>query len=259
MPQRPLLFPVLHLALAFTAGAADGAAILYSSRIYKSDGRSYQQLTAIRFPGLKRSFVSSTPRHHKEPAYSPDSHRIAFLSGGDTDTQGTELWVRQIPTGRETLLYRAPDLQTIDLIGWSQDASSLYLVLLGKDEHISRFDVAKRRLFPIAPGCRATLAANRLELAYETCPEDYRQPANAKVLELRPGKSRSLGKGSAASWSRDGRRISLADNGARQLRILDARSATGIATVPFPDDPAHWNYVISTLWSPDGRSILAGS
>ena len=143
--------------------------IVYSSRTYRQAGRSYQQLMTIRLPGARRSLISSTPRHHNQPLYSPNLRAFAFTSGAGADTQGEELWVHDVKSAREELLFRSPDGNDIGLVVWSHDAASLYLVVDTNVSHICRFDIAQRKMMTLAAGCQAAIAPDGVRLAYTTC------------------------------------------------------------------------------------------
>ena len=164
--------------------------------------------------------------------------------------------MHEVKAARERLLFRSPDGSDMDLVGWSHDAASLYLVIQAKISKICRFDIPKRKLITLADGCRAAVAPDGLKLAFTTC--ESKEP-DAYTVDSAGGNARALGKGIAISWSPDSARIALADNATRQLRVIEARTGALVTSTRLPESSDRWNYAMSTAWSPDGRSILVGS
>ena len=103
------------------AGATLGGAF------WTSDGRALMvpkdgDLWRVPIDGSAASAVWTTPQQESSIVASPDRTRVAFArpnAGG-----GSELWIRSLSDGRESLVVRADDTM-MSGVGWSPDGRSL--------------------------------------------------------------------------------------------------------------------------------------
>ncbi|OLD13026.1 MAG: hypothetical protein AUJ01_15655 [Acidobacteria bacterium 13_1_40CM_3_65_5] len=94
---------------------------------WTSDGRALMipkdgDLWRVPIDGSAASAVWTTPQQESRIVASPDRTRVAFVrpNGG----RGSELWIRTLSDGRESLVVRA-DENMMSGVGWSPDAQSL--------------------------------------------------------------------------------------------------------------------------------------
>ncbi|OLC75650.1 MAG: hypothetical protein AUH72_20150 [Acidobacteria bacterium 13_1_40CM_4_65_8] len=94
---------------------------------WTSDGRALMipkdgDLWRVPIDGSAASAVWTTPQQESSIVASPDRTRVAFVR--PNAGRGSELWIRTLSDGRESLVVRA-DENMMSGVGWSPDAQSL--------------------------------------------------------------------------------------------------------------------------------------
>src|SRR3989454_3392733 len=94
---------------------------------WTSDGRALMipkdgDLWRVPIDGSAASAVWTTPQQESSIVASPDRTRVAFVRSNAG--RGSELWIRSLSDGRESLVVRADDTM-MSGVGWSPDAESL--------------------------------------------------------------------------------------------------------------------------------------
>ena len=108
-PSAPRELPDAGAQLGGAFWSADGLALLVSKN---------GDLWRVPIDGSGAAAVWTTPQPETGITRSPDASRVAFVRGR------SELFVRSLVDGRETLVVRAAD-KTIGGVGWSPDGQSL--------------------------------------------------------------------------------------------------------------------------------------
>src|SRR2546426_8183790 len=103
------------------------AGALLNGAFWTSDGRALMipkdgDLWRVPIDGSAASAVWATPQQESSIVASPDRTRVAFVR--PNAGRGSELWIRTLSDGRESLVVRA-DENMMSGVGWSPDAQSL--------------------------------------------------------------------------------------------------------------------------------------
>ncbi len=235
------------------------AQVVLSRRDYAEHGRTFAQIWMADAGILNLRQLTHSARDHSEPVCSRDGKLIYFVSDPDAERSrngygaggNRELWAYDRQTGHERLVWRTSREYGLDLNGVT--ANGGLLVRVGTELHS-----LLRNLWVIDNVDEAAASADgrRLALVIAESYDKQVQSQNAKLFlaDALTGQSRTeVGKYGVPTWSPDGARIAaFFDSG---LAILDAATRREIERVGLPkrDAPAQ-----DIVWSPDGKSLLAG-
>ncbi|MFL0354858.1 amidohydrolase family protein [Erythrobacter sp. GH1-10] len=270
--------------------APDGKAIYYTRNttggntfIYAQDSQT--GIFAIEKVELETGEVTTAVDGYGgavRPAPSPDGKEIAFVR---RDKDQSQLWVKDIATGKERMIYGALDLdlqETWAVTGvypnmdWTPDSRSIVFWAGGKLNRVNRdgsghavipFSISDTRgvadaphpVIDVAPDRFATkmakfgtLSPDGTRVVFESLGKLYTKSARGRDAP-RP----LTGDGSDAveafpAYSRDGSRIAFVrwtDEGLGRIVVADA---DGENASVLSDEPGHYG---NLAWSPDGRMI----
>lgn len=182
-----------------------------------------------------------------DPTWSPDGQRLAYLRNSQASA-GEELWVLDLQTGEQRLLYGG-----VQQVTWFPSGDSLVVSLGGHHFHVLDRDGAYIR--PLgARGFFPDVSADGRRLAWDF-------DGAIQMMELSTGESWTvekdvdLGEWRAGSWSPDGTRYAhLRYVGPSPLGNTSVFTMAADGTDPqwITSEPVHhWQ----PQWSPDGRYI----
>jgi Tol biopolymer transport system component len=236
------------------------AQVVLSRRDYAEHGRTFPQIWMADAGTLNFRQLTHSARDHAEPVCSRDSKLIYFISDPDAERSRNsygdypgerEVWAYDRQTGQERFIWRTSRDLGLDLNGTA--ANGAVLVRLGAELRSlthSSWVIDKVDEAVVSPDGR------RLALVIAGSYEKDGQSQNAKlfVADTATGQSRTeAGKYDVPKWSPDGARLAaFFDSG---LAILDATTGHEIERVVLPKRDAPSQDIV---WSPDGKSLLAG-
>lgn len=250
---------VVWWILIFSTGWLDAEVVL-SRRDYAEHGRTFSQIWLADAGTLNFRQLTHSARDHSEPVCSRGRKLIYFVSDRDPERSRNsygdhpderEVWVYDLQTGQERFLWRTSRDLGLDLIGTA--ANGGVLVSIG-----AKLRSLARNSWVIDKVDEAAVSPDGRKLALviaESYDKDG-QSRNAKlfVADSATGQWRTdLGKYDVPKWSPDGMRIAAFSDGG--LAILDAATGREIERVGLPKGDAPSQDIV---WSPDGRSLLAG-
>lgn len=238
------------------------AQVVFSRRDYAEHGRTFSQIWMADAGTLTLGQLTRSARDHSEPVCARDSKLIYFVSDrdpersrnsyGDYHSGEREVWTYDRQTGQERFVWRTSRDLGLDLIGTT--ANGGLLVRVGTELHS-----LLRSLWIIDNVDDAAVSPDgrRLALVIAESYDKQGQSQNAKLFlaDAATGQARiEVGKYEVPKWSPDGARIAaFADGG---LAILDgATTHQAIERVGLPKRDAPSQDIV---WSPDGKSLLAG-
>ncbi len=215
------------------------------------------------------------------PAPSPDGTEIAFVRR-DKDT--SQLWVKDIASGRERMIYDSLDLDLQETwavygvypnIDWTPDSRSIVFWAGGKLNRIDRdgtgfanipFTINDTRGVADAPHPRievspdrfattmtrfATLSPDGSRVVFESLGRLYTKSARGRDAP-RPFTNASDVIEAWPAFSRDGDRIAWVEWTDADLGRIVVANANGSNRRVITDEPGHY---AELTWSPDGRHI----
>lgn len=239
------------------------AQVVLSRRVYAEHGRTWRQLwIAGRGSGGFRQLTRSA-RDHMEPLCSRDGKLIYFVSDPDgarslnayAGANDRELWAFDLQTGQERLLWQTTDENGLDLIGITADGA----VLIRDGTEMRRLQPDPWRIDLVDPAKdAAAVSPDGRSLAIVTAGsldrEGQSHDARLYLVDTATGRQRvELGKYEAPVWSPEGTRIAaVAEDG---LVVLDVATYKEVVRAAWPKSDAPPQDLV---WSPDGKSVLAG-
>ncbi|MEP0392596.1 MAG: amidohydrolase family protein [Erythrobacter sp.] len=270
--------------------APDGKAIYYTRNTTSGNTFIYAQdsnagVFAIEKHDLEKGEVSTVVDGYGgavRPAPSPDGKEIAFVRR-DKDT--SQLWVKDLASGRERMIYGALDLDVQETwavtgvypnMDWAPDSGSIVFWAGGKLNRVDR-DGANHAVIPFSVNDTRGIA-DAPHPVIEVSPDRF-STRMAKFGMLSPDGSRvvfeTLGKLHTKSargrdaarpmtsgnsdaveaypaFSRDGSKLAFVrwtDEGLGEIVVADANGANGNVVSPAP------GHYANLAWSPDGRMI----
>ncbi len=242
------------------AGWLDAQAVL-SRRDYAERGRTFPQIWIADVGTLNFRQLTHSRRDHAEPVCSRDGKLIYFVSDrdversrnsyGDFHSNEHEVWAYDRQTGQERFIWRTSRDLGLDLKGTTANGGVLVSVgteLRSLAQHpwvIDNVDEAA-----VSPDGR------RLALVIAGSYDKDGQSQNARlfVADAATGRSRAaVGKYDGPKWSPDGTRIAAFFDGG--IAILGATTRQEIERLVLPKRDAPPDDIV---WSPDGKSLLAG-
>lgn len=240
------------------AGSLNGQVVV-SRRAYAAHGRTWRQLWISNPESTQFRQLTVSSRDHTKPLCSRDGRSIYFISDRDparslnayAGGDGREVWAFDRTTGRERLIWRTTNDDGLDLSGTT--AGGALLVRLGTELRTLLHDpwrIEKLDSAAVSPDGRMLAAV----IARSIDQEGQSHDSQLFLVDSVSGKSRSrLGNYQGPAWSPDGKRIAaMAGDG---LAILDVPTGKEVFRAPWPktDSPPE-----DLVWSPDGKSLLAG-
>src|ERR1035441_1247271 len=242
------------------AGCLDAQVVL-SRRDYAERGRTFAQIWMADAATLNFRQLTHSARDHSEPVCSRDGKVIYFVSDrdpersrnsyGDNHSGEREVWAYDRQTGQERFIWRTSRDLGLDLKGITANGGVLVPVatelrsLAQNPWVIGNVDEAA-----VSPDGR------RLALVIAGSYDKDGQSQNARlfVADAATGRSRTeVGKYDGPKWSPDGARIAAFFDGG--LAILGATTRQEVERVVSPKRDAPSDDIV---WSPDGKSLLAG-
>jgi len=213
---------------------------------------------AINLDGSGDTFITAGVR----PRVTPDGRWMAFLRDGSPFPGRGNIWLRELATGYERLLFSNPDY--VICYDWEPDAATLLT-----DYNCGIWTLNRDG------GLTAVIASD----CYDDAP--VRNPADGSIAfhNLNPtasiaglyvaaasgsGRQRivsTVGGASWPSWSPDGNRLAFADNnnyftidGGRNLYVVNP-DGTGLSQISGFTDPTN-GFPHGAIWSPDGSALV---
>jgi dipeptidyl aminopeptidase/acylaminoacyl peptidase len=242
------------------AGWLDAQVVL-SRRDYIEHGRTFAQIWMADAGTLNFRQLTHSGRDHSEPVCSRDGKLIYFVSDRDVERSRNshgdyhlgerEVWAYDRQTGQERFIWRTSREDGLDLNGVT--ANGGLLVRVGTEIHS-----LLRSLWIIDNVDEAAVSPDgrRLALVIAESYDKQGQSQNARlfVADAATGRPRTeVGKYDVPEWSQDGTRIAAFFDGG--LAILDPTTHQEIERVVLPKRNAPSQDIV---WSPDGKSLLAG-
>jgi len=270
--------------------APDGSAIYYTRNTTGGNTFIYAQdsnagVFAIEKHDLDKGEVTTVVDGYGgavRPAPSPDGTEIAFVRR-DKDT--SQLWVKELATGRERMIYDALDLDVQETwavtgvypnMDWTPDSASIVFWAGGKLNRVDRdgenhavipFSVSDTRGIADAPHPEVEVAPDRFttrmakfgtlspdgsRVVFETLGKLHTKSARG-----RDGARPMTGDTSDAveaypAFSRDGSKLAFVrwtDDGLGEIVVANANGANAKVVSPMP------GHYANLAWSPDGRTI----
>jgi dipeptidyl aminopeptidase/acylaminoacyl peptidase len=235
------------------------AQVVLSRRDYAEHGRTFSQIWTADAGTLNFRQLTHSARDHSEPVCSRDGKVIYFVSDRDPERSrnsyggptGREVWAYDRQTRQERFIWRTSRDFGLGLNGTAANAG--VLVRVGNDLRSlapNRWFIHKVDETAVSPD------GHRLALVIAGSYDKGGQSQNARLFmaDTATGQSRTdVGKYDTPKWSPDGLRIAAFFDGG--LAILDATTRREMERVGLPkrDSPSQ-----DIVWSPDGRSLLAG-
>jgi WD40 repeat protein len=203
--------------------------------------------------------LTHSARDHSEPICSRDGKLIYFVSDRDVERSRNsyggpnerEVWAYDRQTGQERFIWRTSRDFGLDLNGTTANGGVLVRVgtelysLVHNPWVIDNVDEAA-----VSPDGR------KLALVIAGSHDKDGQSQNGKlfVANAATGQSRTeVGKYDAPKWSPDGTRIAAFFDGGLAIRDTTTRQEIERVVLPKRDAPSQ-----DIVWSPDGKSLLAG-
>ncbi len=237
------------------------AQVVLSRRDYAEHGRTFAQIWMADAGTLNFRQLTHSARDHSQPVCSRDGKLIYFVSDrdpersrnsyGDYHSGEREVWAYDRQTSQERLVWRTSQEDGLDLNGTSANGGVIVSVgtelraLARNPWFIDKVDEAA-----VSPDGRS------LALVIAGSYDKDGQSQNAKLFLADSATAQprlELGKYDVPVWSPDGTRIAAFFDGG--LAILDATNRREIERVVLPKRDAPSQDII---WSPDGKSLLAG-
>lgn len=211
---------------------------------FVSDRDGNPEVYVMNADGTGMTRLTHTPRAEREPIWSPDGHRIAFIYGDIyvINADGTNLTqITDISTSKEGIAW-SPDGQRIAFAAKKSTSWRIYVV---------NADGTGLTLLPhthvIGPGeLRSRLAwspdSQRIAFSYEGDGEIYTGSRAPQVLDI---------SGIQPAWSPDGQRIAFVSSrgGNREIYV---KNADGSGETRLTYNPSH---DVHPVWSPDSQRI----
>lgn len=242
------------------AGCLD-AQVVVSRRDYAERGRTFSQIWTADSRTLNFRQLTHSARDHSDPVCSRDAKLIYFVSDqdversrnayGDYHTDEREVWTYDRQSGQERLIWRTSRDLGLDLIGTAANGG----VLVREGTELRTLAQKPWVLYSVDDAV-VSPDGRRLALVMAGSSDQNGQTQDARLFlaDAATGQSRiEVGKYDAPAWSPDGTRIAAFSDGG--LAILGATTRQEIERVSLPkrDAPAQ-----DIVWSPDGKSLLAG-
>ena len=247
------------LAAALPAAAAHNAArIAFSSGTFPSGGDIvvydvHGELVANLTPGNPSPYTDD-----RQPSWSPDGARIAFMSHRDA-FNAQEIYVMNADgTDQRRLTYDSGDSQTWNVEpAWAPDGS-LIAFRKAKERQpdeiwVMKPDGSGQRRVALSPGDAESpqWSPDSTRLLYERS----NGPREIYVVDVAGGEPRNLTPPNTtdlgAAWSPDGRRIAFVSGSGLSLAVMNADGSDRRVLGPRAASPPSW--------SPDGSAIAFSS
>ncbi len=236
------------------------AQVVLSRRVYAEHGRTFAQIWMADEGTLNFWQLTHSARDHSEPVCSRDGKLIYFVSDRDGERSRNsygghpnerEVWAYDRQTGQEHLIWRTSSNLGLALDGAT--ANGGLLVRVGTElrslEH-------NPWVFQNVDEAALSPDGRRLALIIAASYDKGGQSQNARlfVADAATGQAQTVGgKYDVPAWSPDGTRIAASFDGG--LAILDATTRHQIERLVLPKRDAPSQDIV---WSPDGKSLLAG-
>ncbi len=249
---------VVWCLLAVGAGWLDAQVVL-SRRDYAEHGRTFSQIWMADAGTLNFRRLTDSARDHSEPVCSRNGKLIYFVSDPDPERSrnsyggpnGREIWAYDRQTQRERFIWR-----TSHDLGLRLDGATASGAVLVRDGAELRSLAQNPWVIDKVDETAVSPDGRRLALVIAGSYDKSGQSQNARlfVSDAATGRLRTeLGKYDEPEWSPDGMRIAAFFDGG--LAILDATTRREMERVALPKRDAPSQDIV---WSPDGKSLLAG-
>jgi Tol biopolymer transport system component len=241
------------------AGWLDAQVVL-GRRDYVEHGRTFSQIWMAAAGTLNFRQLTHSARDHSEPVCSRDGTLIYFVSDrdversrnsyGDHASNEREVWAYDRKTGQERFIWRTSRDLGLDLKGTT--ANGGVLVSVGTElRSLARNPWVIDNVDEAAVSPEGGRLALVIAGSYK---EGQSRNATLFVVDAATGRSEAaVGKYEGPKWSPDGTRIAAFFDGG--LAILGATTRQEIERVVLPKRDAPSEDIV---WSPDGKSLLAG-
>lgn len=235
------------------------AQVVLSRRDYAKHGRTFSQIWMADAENLNFRQLTHSARDHSEPICSRDTKLIYFVSDRDVErsrnsyggADGREVWAYDVQSREERFIWRTSRDFGLHLSGTTPSGGLLLRVgtelrSLAPNSWVIR-NVDQAAVSPDGRWLALVIAASY---------DKGGQSENARlfVADAATGRSRTeVGQYEEPTWSPDGARIAAFFDGG--LAIIDATTGKELERVALPKSDAPSQDVV---WSPDGKSLLAG-
>lgn len=277
MTQRLFRFTAFFLLFSTSAGAQQ---VILSRRVYAARGQTYQQLWIWSATDGSLKPLTNSPRDHNQPMCSRDGKQIFFNSVDQSiwsfdRATGTEHEVLAVSTSNRPRLlgigvdgrllvqrcpgpFQANPTPCTPIVEWhpaAQAGGAIVLPLPEHDEVLLSPDGA-RLLVNTPPYDKQTHAVSPLGVLMEAL------NLQTFVTDAATARSRTdLPPCDRPVWSPDGSRLACATG--QDITIVDVSTQKEIERIRFSEHDSrgepYANPPAPEAWSPDGRTLLAGT